>query len=297
MVNGYRLECPDGVIATHLPTVAQPALVRAAWSESALALFTSYVIAAEVPRGAAPDVLFWDTGDPYRYLRVVPGRSSDVLIFGGHDHRSDEHVDPDERYAELERDLNGVLPDARVLNRWRGEVIISADGLPIIGYPAPHQFVATGFNGNGITLGTLAAMMAADALTGRRNPWCELFAADRPALREPVGHCRCGVVRRGLSSSSRASRLLSVDFAQPVPDTTVKAAFVARFSEFVEWPPSDRTASRVLSVCLSPAHPFGTKVAESAGTSVQGRPVSVRTLGRRDVVDGCDVLLPSPALT
>ena len=84
--------------------------------------------------------------------------------------------------------------------------------------------------------------------------------------------------------------LLSVGFAQPVPDTTVKAAFVARFSEFVEWPPSDRTPSRALSVCLSPAHPFGTKVAESAGTSVQGRPVSVRTLGRRDVVDGCDVL-------
>ena len=35
---------------------------------------------------------------------------------------------------------------------------------------------------------SLAAMMAADALTGRRNPWCQLFAADRPALRESVGH-------------------------------------------------------------------------------------------------------------
>ena len=187
-VNDHTLRCQDVVIATHVPTVAQPALVRAAWSESALALFTSYVIAAEVPKEAAPDVLFWDTGDPYRYLRVVPGQSSDVLIFGGHDHRSDEHVDPEERYAELERDLGRVLPDTCVVNRWSGEVIISADGLPIIGCAAPHQFVATGFNGNGIALGTLAAMMATDALTGRRNSWCELFAADRPALREPVGH-------------------------------------------------------------------------------------------------------------
>ncbi len=88
---------------------------------------------------------------------------------------------------------------------------------------------------------------------------------------------------------------LSVGFAQPVPDTTVKAAFVARFPEFVEWPPSGRTPSRALSVCLSPAHPFGTKVAESAGSAVQGRPVSVRTLGRSDVVDGCDVLYVAPA--
>ena len=88
---------------------------------------------------------------------------------------------------------------------------------------------------------------------------------------------------------------LSVGFAQPVPDTTVKAAFVARFPEFVEWPPSDRTPSGALSVCLSPAHPFGTKVAESAGTVAGGRQISVRTLGRTDVVDGCDVLYVAPA--
>ena len=51
VVRGYRLQCDDVVIATHLPTVAQPALVHAAWGDAALALFTSYVMAAEVPKG------------------------------------------------------------------------------------------------------------------------------------------------------------------------------------------------------------------------------------------------------
>ena len=92
-----------------------------------------------------------------------------------------------------------------------------------------------------------------------------------------------------------ALALLSAGFAQPVRDTTVKAAFVARLPEFVGWPASDRPASPTLSICLSPAHPFGTKVAESVGTALGGRPIGVRTLGRSEVVDGCNVLYVAAA--
>ena len=88
---------------------------------------------------------------------------------------------------------------------------------------------------------------------------------------------------------------MSAGLAQPVPDTTIKAAFIARFPEFVGWPQSERPSSGPLSVCLSPAHPFGTKVAESAGPSVRSRPLRVRTLSHRDVIDGCDVLYVAPA--
>jgi hypothetical protein len=92
--------------------------------------------------------------------------------------------------------------------------------------------------------------------------------------------------------------VLMAALAQPLPDVTIKAAFVARFPEFVEWPPTDGPAgpsTRPLSVCLSPAHPFGTKVAEAAGPAVRGRPLRVRTLGSRQVVDGCDVLYVASA--
>jgi nitrite reductase/ring-hydroxylating ferredoxin subunit len=42
--------------------------------------------------------------------------------------------------------------------------------------------VATGFCGNGFTLGTLAAMMARDQFLGKRNPWFELFDVGRRKL-------------------------------------------------------------------------------------------------------------------
>jgi Rieske Fe-S protein len=52
----------------------------------------------------------------------------------------------------------------------------------LIGETAEHQFVATGFAGNGMTFGTLGAMMAVDAMLKRPNPWRDLFDVDRKKL-------------------------------------------------------------------------------------------------------------------
>jgi hypothetical protein len=48
---------------------------------------------------------------------------------------------------------------------------------------APHQFAATGFSGNGMTFGTLGAMMARDWVVGAANPWSELFDLGRTKVR------------------------------------------------------------------------------------------------------------------
>src|SRR4030095_5696882 len=49
---------------------------------------------------------------------------------------------------------------------------------------SPRQFVATGFGGNGMTFGTLAAMMARDRIEGVANPWAELFNTGRTKVTE-----------------------------------------------------------------------------------------------------------------
>jgi Rieske Fe-S protein len=61
-------------------------------------------------------------------------------------------------------------------------VIETPDGLPYIGADGDRQYAATGFAGNGMTFGTLAAMLFADAIAGRQNPWAELFDPARKAL-------------------------------------------------------------------------------------------------------------------
>jgi glycine/D-amino acid oxidase-like deaminating enzyme/nitrite reductase/ring-hydroxylating ferredoxin subunit len=181
-VNGHRVHCTDVVLATHNPLVGVTPMLRATILQSKLALYTSYVIAARVPPGAVPDALFWDTHDPYRYVRLLPRSGHDVVVFGGADHKTGQRPSPHQTFERLERLLTGRYPMATVEKRWSGQVIATPDGLPYIGATAEHQHVATGFNGNGLTFGTLAAMIISDAIDGRTNPWADLFEPGRSAL-------------------------------------------------------------------------------------------------------------------
>jgi glycine/D-amino acid oxidase-like deaminating enzyme/nitrite reductase/ring-hydroxylating ferredoxin subunit len=181
--NDRRVRCRDVVIATHNPLVGLAGAMKASIFQTKLALYTSYVIAGRVPRGTVPDALFWDTADPYHYLRLDPHRDHDLVIFGGEDHKTGQVSDTNACYDRLTHMLAVKVPEVDWSHRWSGQVIETPDGLPYIGKMTDHQYAATGFGGNGMTFGTLAAIMIADAIQGRQNPWTELFDPGRAALR------------------------------------------------------------------------------------------------------------------
>ena len=181
--NGHTLTCKDIVIATHNPIAGIASATRADLFQTKLALYTSYVVAGRVSRDVVPDALFWDTANPYHYLRIEPRRDYQLVIFGGEDHKTGQVSDTSECYARLERSLLDTLPGIALTHRWSGQVIETPDGLPYIGRMADHQYAATGFSGNGMTFGTLAGVMIADAIQGRQNPWADLFDPARKAIR------------------------------------------------------------------------------------------------------------------
>jgi glycine/D-amino acid oxidase-like deaminating enzyme/nitrite reductase/ring-hydroxylating ferredoxin subunit len=181
--NGYWVRCRDVVIATHNPRIGVSSLAAATLFQTKLALYTSYVVAGRVPWGTVPDALFWDTADPYRYVRLERQADHDLVIVGGEDHKTGQVSDTNACYSRLERALVAKLPQIVLTHRWSGQVIETPDGLPYIGRTKEHQYVATGFAGNGMTFGTLAAMIIADAIRQQHNPWTDLFDADRPAIR------------------------------------------------------------------------------------------------------------------
>jgi glycine/D-amino acid oxidase-like deaminating enzyme/nitrite reductase/ring-hydroxylating ferredoxin subunit len=182
-VKGASVSSDYLIIATHVPLMGQTGLASAALFQSKLVSYSSYAIAATVPKGRIPDVLLWDTANPYHYLRVDSGRGADLAIFGGEDHKTGQVDDSVDRFARLEKTLRRFVPEAKVRDRWSGQVVETNDGLPYIGETAERQFVATGFAGNGMTFGTLAAMMAADRVLGRENAWQDLFDVNRKKLR------------------------------------------------------------------------------------------------------------------
>jgi glycine/D-amino acid oxidase-like deaminating enzyme len=179
--NGQTVACEDVVIATHNPLVGFGGMAGATLFQTKLALYTSYVIAGRVARGVVPDALWWDTADPYQFLRVEPHRDHDVVIFGGEDHKTGQE-DTEACYRRLEEHLQTIVPGVELTHRWSGQVIETPDGLPYIGRSADHQYSATGYAGNGLTFGTLAGIMISDAILGRSNPWTELLDPGRKAL-------------------------------------------------------------------------------------------------------------------
>ena len=181
-VNGHTIRCKHLVFATHVPLMGNTGLISATMFQTKIASYSSYAIGAKLPKGSAPEAIFSDTSQPYYYLRFDHHPRHDYAIFGGEDHKTGQENDPEKCFESLEKLLGSILPDAEMNFRWTGQVVETPDGLPLIGETAEHQFVATAFAGNGMTFGTLGAMMACDAVLGRKNPWQELFDVSRKKL-------------------------------------------------------------------------------------------------------------------
>lgn len=181
--SGHTITCGYVVIATHTPLIGKSNLVGATLLQTKLYLYTSYVVGGRLPKDTFPEALYWDTADPYHYLRIDRRRDHDYAILGGEDHKTGQAEDTTACFRALEETARTLLPGLEVTHRWSGQVIETNDGLPFIGETSPRQFAATGYAGNGMTFGTLAGMMAHDAVVGRRNPWAELFDVGRTKIK------------------------------------------------------------------------------------------------------------------
>jgi glycine/D-amino acid oxidase-like deaminating enzyme/nitrite reductase/ring-hydroxylating ferredoxin subunit len=181
-INGRWIGFDRVVMATNNPLVGLASITSATLLQTKLSLYTSYALGARVPSGTIPEAMFWDTREPYDYLRVDRYRGFDYVVYGGEDHKTGQKK-TQKAYARLGARFRKIIASARVDHRWSGQIISTPDGLPYIGQNAEHQFIATGFCGNGITFGTISAMMARDWATGRKSPWTDLFAVDRKKIK------------------------------------------------------------------------------------------------------------------
>jgi glycine/D-amino acid oxidase-like deaminating enzyme/nitrite reductase/ring-hydroxylating ferredoxin subunit len=146
------------------------------------AAYRSYVIGFDLAPGEIPHALYWDTEDPYHYLRVVRGDDGrEILLVGGADHRTG-HGDPIAAWNALEAWAREQIPSAGpVLTRWSGQIMEPADGLGYIGAARglPNVFVVSGDSGNGLTNGTIAGLLLPALIRGESHPWAALYAPTR----------------------------------------------------------------------------------------------------------------------
>ncbi|HEX9754522.1 MAG TPA: FAD-dependent oxidoreductase, partial [Gemmatimonadales bacterium] len=148
--------------------------------------YITYVIGARVPRGSVPRALFWDTQQPYHYVRLQSLGAYDLLIVGGEDHKTGQADDTEERHARLEgwsRERFPMMEEIEFV--WGGQVMETIDGLAFIGrnpMDDDNVLIVTGDSGQGITHGTIASMILTDLILGRENPWASLYDPSRKTL-------------------------------------------------------------------------------------------------------------------
>ena len=74
-------------------------------------------------------------------------------------------------------------------------------------------------------------------------------------------------------------------------ENKLKAAFVSKFPQFVEWPMAALDAQPTVNVCVGVPDPFGTDLDELvAGIRLNGRTFVVRRLTPEQSLDGCHLL-------
>jgi glycine/D-amino acid oxidase-like deaminating enzyme/nitrite reductase/ring-hydroxylating ferredoxin subunit len=158
------------------------------------AAYRTYVIGAQIPTDSIPRALYWDTEDPFHYVRVLRIQDNhdarDILIIGGEDHKTGQDEDIENRFARLAAWGRTHFPGfAEAEFRWSGQVMNSIDGLAFIGRnpgDEPNVYIATGDSGMGLTHGTIAGMLIKDLILGQNNAWASLYDPSRKSLRSAL---------------------------------------------------------------------------------------------------------------
>ncbi len=176
--NGRTIEAANVVVATNSPISNWLAI------HSKVAAYRTYAIGAQC--GEIADGLYWDTEEPYHYIRCQKIDNKNYIIVGGEDHRTGQENDYQLRFDKLEKWARRFIPDMGPLEfQWSGQVYETVDGLPYIGHDPGHTknvYVATGMSGVGMSQSAVAALLLSDLIAGKENSLQSIYEPTRVTI-------------------------------------------------------------------------------------------------------------------
>lgn len=169
------IACNHLVYATHLPPGRNIMHFRNA-------PYRSYVIALKLKNDNYPRALGYDMKEPYHYYRSHTIDGEEYLIVGGEDHKTGDIENTRECFEKLEKYVRQFFDIERVAYHWSSQFYEPADGLPYIGHlpgSPKNVYCATGYSGNGMIFGTLAAKTLSDLIASGDSVYKDLFDPSR----------------------------------------------------------------------------------------------------------------------
>ena len=142
--------------------------------------YRSYAMAVEADVDVA-EGMYLGIDSPTRTVRRLDVDGEGGLVVGGHGHKVGQGGDTRSHYDEIERWAREAFGATAVTHRWSAQDYVTGDSVPYVGLMPrrARTYVACGFRKWGLSGGTAAAMVLAEALQGRSSPWAEVFDARR----------------------------------------------------------------------------------------------------------------------
>ncbi|MET1154177.1 FAD-dependent oxidoreductase [Arthrobacter sp.] len=184
------LRARDVIVATNVPFGDQGSFAEK------FILHRSYLVASRAGSRQLEGT-YISVDEPMRSILAVEIDGGSYVLAGGEGHRPEDSGDTAERYRRLTAFSRDRLGTDEPVFRWSTQDSISVDGLPYVGLMSPdstHIHVITGLRKWGLTNGSAAALILADTLCGRANPWARMFDSTRTP--------RAGVTAPALQSVS-----------------------------------------------------------------------------------------------
>lgn len=172
---GWKIRANHVVLATHTP-------IQFNITQAEMLPYRSYSIAVQLVGKQIPKGLYWDMLQHYHYIRTYEQDGESYLIVGGEDHKvGADNFDENEAFERLEKYTRERFDVLKVTHRWSAQHFESADGLPYIGKSpfGRNKYIATGFSGDGLTFGTVSAMLLTGLLTDVSHAWAKLYSPAR----------------------------------------------------------------------------------------------------------------------
>lgn len=162
------------ILATHTPKGVYAI-------HSAIFPYREDAIAVKLKTGIyPPGGIFWGvTKDQHHSFRTYTIDREKYLIVAGQHYKVGQAEDGKKKFDELEKFARDRFDIDTIEYKWAAQSYRSADGLPYIGEIEDKIFTGTGFSTDGLTYGTLAAMIISDSIAQIKNKWSNTYDINR----------------------------------------------------------------------------------------------------------------------
>lgn len=202
---GITIRANDVIVAANVPFNDTVRMHTKLWP------WRTYAVACRIDPATMTDAMFFDTEDPYHYVRLAKWKEGHVVVIGGEDHRTGTDEEPQDRWDKLQEWGAERLQLGERVAQWSGQIIETHDGLPFVGRNPgdQHVWIGTGWVGQGMTFGAAGGELCARLILGQETPLAALFDPSRLA---PVNEVP-GYVKRNLEFPKHIlmDRILSTD--------------------------------------------------------------------------------------